>query len=162
VSRLVVLTGTAQLNVVIGEAVNYEKNIADALSNAGFDVKNVAISKGIIFGNGINVTIECYVDDQYTAQQARESATAVIGSIPNVNFSLSFADRLFSQISLQVLSDGRPLTATENAVNNDTLTKLLSTGEVIVNKATENLTSNIGTPLAIGAVVIVVFLALRK
>lgn len=161
-SRLVVLTGTAQLNVVIGEAVNYEKNIADALSNAGFDVKGISISKGVIFSNGINITIECYVDDQYTAQQARESATAVIGSIPNVNFSFSFADRLFSQVSLQVLSDGKPLTATENAVENDTLRKLLRTGENVVNTATENLTSNIGTPLAIGAVVIVIFLALRK
>lgn len=161
-SRLVVLTGTAQINVVIGDVVNYEKNIADALSNAGFDVKSVRISKGVVFSNGINITIECYVDDHYTAQQARESAAAVIGSIPNVNFSFSFADRLFSQVSLAVLSDGKPLTATEDAVNNDTLTKLLSTGEVLVNKATENLTSNIGTPLAIGAVVIVVFLALRK
>lgn len=161
-SRLVVLTGTAQINIVIGDVVNYEKNIADALSNAGFDVKAVRISKGFIFSNGINITIECYVNDQYTAQQARENATAVIGSIPNVNFSFSFADRLFSQVSLQVLSDGRPLNATEDATQNDTLAKILRTGENVVNKATENLTSNIGTPLAIGAVVIVVFLALRK
>lgn len=161
-SRLVVLTGTAQLNVVIGEVANYEKNIADALSNAGFDVKSVRISKGVVFSNGINITIECYVDDQYSAQQARESAAAVIGSIPNVNFSFSFAERLFSQVSLQVLSDGKPLTASEDATQNDTLAKLLRTGENVVTSATENLTSNIGTPLAIGAVVIVAFLALRK
>jgi hypothetical protein len=161
--RLVVLTGTAQLNVVIGEVVNYEKNIADALTYAGFDVRNVGISKSFIFSNGINITIEINVDDQYSAQEARESATAVIGSIPNVNFSFSFAERLFSNVSLSVLSDGKGLIATTDATQNDTLSKALNAASGLATTATKNITSNIGTPIAIAAgVVALVFILKRK
>lgn len=163
-SRLVVLTGTATLNQVVGEASSYDGIVRNALERQGFDVASVTINKPYYFGNTVNITISCRVDDAYTGEDARRSAISVISSISNFTgsaltavlptaalLSLAQSRTLFSGVSLSILSDGQPATTRTDATLNDALSNITNFGAGLAKTATSNITSNIGTPIALAA-----------
>ena len=173
--RLVILTGTATLNVVIGEASSYASTIREALTAQGFAVVNVKVNKPQLFLSTINITIECNVDSQYSAEDARRSAIDVISNIgiqgswfPNpLNIAaMVLAGSAFSNVSLSILSDGQPATATSDATLNDALSNITSFGAGVVKQAVDNTTKNVATPIAIAGVVglgiILITLSARK
>lgn len=157
-SRLVILTGTLDINQLFGSTTDAEQVIASALQNQGFNVTSVRVTEqGLLRGGGGNITIEVNVDDAYTAEDARVSAILVIQSIPNSAWAIGQSNQMFTNVALKILSDGKSPTASTDA----TLDTMLNNLYQSAGTAIKNTTSNVGIPVAVAAVVIA-FLFLNK
>lgn len=150
--RPVALTGTAQLNILVGNVFNYEGTIKAALESAGWNISAVRITKQTLFTNQINITIEANVDSAYTAEQARQNATQLLSTIPGESYAY-VGSSLLSNVSLQVLRDGTPSNASQDATNNDAVSTILNavgnTALNTVKDSTVGLTKNPLFPVAL-------------
>lgn len=153
--RLIVFTGTADFNVIIGDIGNYEPTVRDAFINAGWDIVTVRMNKAVLFTTGVNITIEANVVNYISAEDARVVATDVLNSI---QIGYLYQGPLFTDVALRVLSEGPLSNAPGDTTLNTTLSKITSTASQLatdaIKEGAKGLGGNIGIPLAIGAVIL--------
>lgn len=156
-ARLVVLSGTAQLNILVGNVSSYESTIFNHLTNAGFSIAAVRVVKNTLFTNQINLTIESYVNAEFSAEQQRQG---IVNSLSNVRGeSWAYWDSpLLSNVNLHILSDGQANTIGQDTTQSDALQNIINgIGHIAgntVHDATVGAASNISTPIMIGVVAI--------
>lgn len=162
--RSVVLSGTAQLNILVGNVSAYEQTIFNALTNAGFSINAVRVVKQTLFTNQINITIESYVDSQYTAEQQRSAIVNALAAISGESYAY-YGSPLLSNINLHILSDGEANVTHTDSTGSDALQSILNsighTATSTVHDAAVSTASNVATPIMIGVVAIAGILLLK-
>lgn len=159
--RIVVLTGTVAMNLIIGNVYDYEQYIKDFFNARGWDVIAVRLIKDYYFSGVINISIELNLYDNFTAEQARAAAVGVLNSIPNPSW-LPLGQFLLSNVKLQILSDAKPLTTNKDETDVSNIGELLDfTGDLIKDTA-KGAAENPLTPIALVGGAIVIILLLKK
>lgn len=165
--RLVRLTGTAVINVLVGNVQSYEPVVKSALENQGWNISAVRITKSAlaIFSSNVNIAIDANVDDSFSAEQARQNAVNVLTTIPGDSIAY-YGSPLFTDVNLQVLSDSINPTANQDTTQQGNFSEIIkSVGDAVLKAgagAVGDTAKNSSTPIAIAAVVIVGMLLILK
>lgn len=161
--RPVILTGTAQLNILVGNADAYESTIQQALQSHGWNINAVRITKQTLFANQINISIDANVDTQFSAEQARINAEQDLAAIPGDSYAY-YGSNLLSNVNLKILSDSSPQNTDIDTTSTDAVSNILHGIVNAANEATQNIVKGaapslgVAIPLAIAAVGIVLIL----
>lgn len=163
--RLIVLTGTANFypssaptsiitKVQFKSDAQYAQLVADALRQQGWDIVGVRLSQNL---GRANITIEANVYDQYSAEDARISATNVLS---NIQDGYIYNGNIFSNVSLRILSEGALPNATGDATLNTTLNTITGAASNLIGKTAVAGASNPTTPimLVVGALALLILL----
>lgn len=151
--RLVVLSGTAQLNLLIRDPFNYESVIKDALVNAGFTINSVRVTQQTFFSNAINITIDSYVNDEFSAEQQRVSVINTLSNITGQSY-VYWGSPLLSNVDLSILSDGQAANINHDTTDQNALQTILDSIGNAALDVPKDFAKNSITPIAIAAVAI--------
>lgn len=152
-SRIVVLSGTAQLNLLIRDPFNYEAVIKDALTNAGFTINAVRVTQQTFFSNAINITIESYVNDEFSAEQQRVGIENALANIAGQSY-VYYNSPLLSNVNLSILSDGQAATINHDTTDQNALQSILDSIGNAALDVPKDFAKNSITPIAIAALAI--------